>query len=193
MVPLIDANNITVHRDDRPVLEEASVSLCEGERLAIVGPNGAGKTTLLRALAGLERTVSGQLRLFDKPCQSEADFRMARQRMGFLFQDSDDQLFCPTVLEDVAFGPLNLGQSNEQATQTASETLDSLGLTHLSERLVHKLSGGEKRLICLAGLFSMKPDILLLDEPTNGVDEANGGITGAGFVDFFWRHDPCLP
>lgn len=170
---LIDANLIAVQRDGRPVLSGASLTLCRGEKLAIVGPNGAGKTTLLRALVGLEPVASGTLSLFGIPCRREADFRVARRRIGFLFQDSDDQLFCPTVLEDVSFGPLNLGQTPSGAEATARQALDDLGLGHLADRLTHKLSGGEKRLVCLAGLFAMKPDVIFLDEPTNGVDAVN--------------------
>lgn len=174
MTSLVETNALQVRRDDRAVLSAVNLTLNPGERLAIVGPNGAGKTTLLRSLAGLEAISTGEISLFGAPCKREADFRSARRRIGFLLQDSDDQLFCPTVLEDVAFGPLNLGQSNEEARHSAERTLATLGLSHLSDRLTHKLSGGEKRLVCLAGLLAMSPDILLLDEPTNGVDTENG-------------------
>lgn len=92
---------------------------------------------------------------------------------GFLFQESDDQLFCPTVIEDVAFGPRNLGLSEQEARQRAEQTLKQIGAWHLAERFSHRLSGGEKRLVCLAGLLAMHPDVLLLDEPTNGVDAEN--------------------
>ncbi|MHC9236440.1 energy-coupling factor ABC transporter ATP-binding protein [Pseudooceanicola sp. 502str34] len=184
MTLLVDADALTVHRDGRPVLREAGLALAPGERLAIVGPNGAGKTTLLRALVGLEPLAGGRLTLFGSPCRREAEFRVARRRIGFLFQDSDDQLFCPTVLEDVAFGPLNLGQSRAEAEATARAALEGLGLLHLAERLTHKLSGGEKRLVCLAGLFAMAPDVILLDEPTNGVDAANGARFEAALSGF---------
>ena len=89
-----------------------------------------------------------------------------------LFQDSDDQLFCPTVLEDVAFGPLNLGRTPAQARADARQTLDALGLTGFAGRVTHRLSGGEKRLVALATILAMHPQVLLLDEPTNGLDEA---------------------
>lgn len=173
MTALVEAEHLTVDRDGQRVLAGASLSLARGERLAIVGPNGAGKTTLLRALVGLDPATGGRITLFGKACAREADFRVARRRLGFLFQDSDDQLFCPTVVEDVCFGPLNLGQSQAEATATACRVLEDLGLTNLADRLTHKLSGGEKRLVCLAGLFAMRPDVILLDEPTNGVDAAN--------------------
>ncbi len=166
--------DVQVLRDGRAVLDGATLRLAPGERLAIVGPNGAGKTTLLRALVGLEQPARGRVVLFGADCRTEADFRKARRRIGFLFQDSDDQLFCPSVIEDVAFGPLNLGARPDEARATAQAALDGLGLGHLADRFTHRLSGGEKRLICLAGLLAMQPEVLLLDEPTNGVDLANG-------------------
>ena len=179
MTPLILAENLTLDRQGRPVLRGASLRLMRGERLAIVGPNGAGKTSLLRALVGLTRPETGRVALFGADCAQEEDFRKARKRLGFLFQESDDQLFCPTVLEDVAFGPLNLGASDTEARATAAQTLARLGLAALTDRLTHQLSGGEKRLVCLAGLLAMGPEVLLLDEPTNGVDRANGALLEA--------------
>lgn len=170
----ISLSDVTVERDGSAVLHDISFALSTSERLAIVGPNGAGKTTLLRTIAGLERTKAGRVILFGKDCRSEADFRLTRPRIGFLFQDSDDQLFCPTVAEDVAFGPLNTGCTTDEAVARANEVLETLGIGHLGDRIIHKLSGGEKRLVCLAGLLAMRPDVLLLDEPTNGVDTENG-------------------
>lgn len=174
MNELLALDDVTVLRDGEAVLRHTSLSLRAGERLAIVGPNGAGKTTLLRTLVGLERQVQGRVRLFGAECRKEAAFRAARPRIGYLFQDSDDQLFCPTVIEDVAFGPLNIGCTQAEALRRAEEVLDQLGIGMLAPRLSHRLSGGEKRLVCLAGLLAMKPDVLMLDEPTNGVDAANG-------------------
>ena len=166
--------DVSVERDGATVLDGISFSLDPGERLAIVGPNGAGKTTLLRTIVGLQRADSGRVKLFGEACHSERDFRAARPRIGFLFQDSDDQLFCPTVAEDVAFGPLNTGCSSKEAFSRARDVLETLGIDHLADRIIHKLSGGERRLVCLAGLLAMRPDVLLLDEPTNGVDTTNG-------------------
>jgi len=171
---LIRLTDLAIARDTRAVLSGASLTLGPGERLAIVGANGAGKTTLLRAIVGLERAQAGEVALFGTPAVRETDFRAARPRIGFLFQDSDDQLFCPSVLEDVAFGPLNAGLNAAEANARAAATLDSLGIAHLAARFTHRLSGGEKRLVCLAGLLAMEPDVLLLDEPTNGIDSANG-------------------
>ncbi|SMH57288.1 energy-coupling factor ABC transporter ATP-binding protein [Maritimibacter sp. HL-12] len=182
MTDLIRLTDLDLARDGRAVLSGASLALAPGERLAIVGANGAGKTTLLRAIVGLERAQAGEVALFGNPATREADFRAARPRIGFLFQDSDDQLFCPSVLEDVAFGPLNTGLGPGEANARAATTLDRLGIAHLAERFTHRLSGGEKRLVCLAGLLAMEPEVLLLDEPTNGVDAANGARLAAALA-----------
>ncbi|MBZ4023111.1 cobalt ABC transporter ATP-binding protein [Rhodobacter sp. TJ_12] len=184
MIPLVTLTDLTLRRDGQVVMSGASLSLKLGERLAIVGPNGAGKTSLLRAIVGLERPAAGRVTLFGQECTREADFRVARRRIGFLFQDSDDQLFCPSVIEDVAFGPLNLGVGEDAARATALAVLEGLGLAHLAERFTHKLSGGEKRLVCLAGLLAMRPDVLLLDEPTNGIDAENGARLRAALAAF---------
>ena len=173
MSPLIRLDGVAVSRGGVPLLRDVDLALMAGERLAIVGPNGAGKTTLLRTIVGLERASRGSVQLFGTDCATEKQFRPFRPRIGFLFQDSDDQLFCPTVLEDVSFGPLNTGCPEDEARARAGAALDQLGIAHLADRISHRLSGGEKRLVCLAGLIAMRPDVLLLDEPTNGVDTAN--------------------
>ena len=174
MSDLLALHEVSVLRDGEQVLQRASLSLSAGERLAVIGHNGAGKTTLLRTLVGLESPQHGEVHLFGLHCDREQDFRPQRARIGYLFQDSDDQLFCPTVIEDVSFGPLNIGNTPEVAEQQARAALAELGIGHLAERVTHRLSGGEKRLVCLAGLLAMKPAVLLLDEPTNGVDRQNG-------------------
>lgn len=115
---------------------------------------------------------AGTITAFGALRQREADFPDVRARAGLLFQDPDDQLFCPTVIEDVAFGPLNLGKSRREALQIAEAALAALGLEGFGGRITHKLSGGEKRLITLAAVLAMQPDALLLDEPTNGLDAA---------------------
>lgn len=154
-----------------PVLRGASLALGPGERLVITGANGAGKSTLLLALVGVLKPQSGRLSAFGAECRTEAELRALRRRVGFVFQDPDDQLFCPTVAEDVAFGPLNLGQSPAQALATVDRVLAELDLTGLRDRITHKLSGGEKRLVSIAGVLAMAPEVLLLDEPTNALDE----------------------
>ena len=184
MNALLSLFDVTVHRDGKIVLDQVSMSLMPGERLAIVGPNGAGKTTLLRTIVGLEPAEAGDVTLFGLPCATEKDFRAARPRIGFLFQDSDDQLFSPSVIEDVSFGPLNIGCTADEAETRARSALADLGIPHLADRISHKLSGGEKRLVCLAGLLAMEPEVLLLDEPTNGVDASNGALLRAALDRF---------
>ncbi len=156
--------------DGPPVLDDVDLELAAGERLAVVGGNGSGKTTLLHIIVGLIRPLTGRVFAFGHERRREAEFREVRARAGLVFQDPDDQLFCPTVAEDVAFGPLNLGRSAAEARTVASRTLAVLGLSGFEERVTHKLSGGEKRLVSLATVLAMDPDVLLLDEPTNALD-----------------------
>ncbi|WP_419741031.1 energy-coupling factor ABC transporter ATP-binding protein [Ruegeria sp.] len=156
-----------------PVLNGASLQLEAGQRLSLTGPNGAGKSTLLRITLGLQRPSSGTVTVFGKPRQVEADFHDVRRQIGLVFQDPDDQLFCPTVAEDIAFGPLNLGKTRDEALAIVDRVLGDLDLMHLKERTTHKLSGGEKRLITLATVLAMEPQALLLDEPTNALDTKN--------------------
>lgn len=184
MTKLIELSGLSVGRKGRPVLSDVSLGLAQGERLALIGPNGAGKTTLLRTILGLEASGGGSIRLFGEECRTERHFARLRPRIGFLFQDSDDQLFCPTVIEDVSFGPLNLGHGPAAARSMAEAALARLGIANLADRISHRLSGGEKRLVCLAGLFAMEPDMLMLDEPTNGVDAVNGERLRKALRDF---------
>ncbi|NOD32780.1 ATP-binding cassette domain-containing protein [Ruegeria atlantica] len=156
-----------------PVLDGASLSLSAGQRLSLTGPNGAGKSTLLRILLGLQRPCSGTVTVFGQHRVEEADFHEVRRRVGLVFQDADDQLFCPTVAEDVAFGPLNLGKTRDEALAIVDKVLGDLDLMHLKNRITHKLSGGEKRLVTLATVLAMEPEVLLLDEPTNALDTKN--------------------
>jgi cobalt/nickel transport system ATP-binding protein len=156
---------------DRPVLDNLSFHLHQGDRIGLVGPNGSGKTTLFHIILGLLKPCSGTVELFGRQAKDEKDFREVRKRIGLLFQDPDDQLFSPTVLEDIAFGPLNLGKSPEEARDIALKTLARLDLSGFEDRITYKLSGGEKRLVSLATVLAMDPEVLLLDEPTNGLDE----------------------
>ncbi|MBI2239758.1 MAG: ABC transporter ATP-binding protein [Magnetospirillum gryphiswaldense] len=155
---------------DHKVLTGADFVLRAGEKVALCGANGAGKTTLFHLMVGLVIPQAGSVQAFGAPCRREADFHPVRARTGLLFQDSDDQLFCPTVIEDVAFGPLNQGHSRPQARARAAEALALVGLSGFEDRVTHKLSGGQKRLVALATILAMKPQVLLLDEPTNGLD-----------------------
>jgi len=154
----------------RDVFQGLCFRLMDGERIGLIGPNGSGKTTLFHIIMGLLRPSSGSVEIFGKQIKEEREFQGIRQRIGLLFQDPDDQLFSPTVLEDVAFGPLNQGKSAKEAIAIARETLAELGLEGFEDRITYKLSGGEKRLVSLAAVLAMEPEILLLDEPTTGLD-----------------------
>jgi cobalt/nickel transport system ATP-binding protein len=154
------------------VLDGLQLQIRRGERVGLIGVNGSGKTTLFHLIMGLLYPIAGEIVVFGQRRQGEKDFREVRQKIGLLFQDADDQLFCPTVAEDVAFGPLNLGKSQEEALAITHDVLTRLGLEGFENRLTHKLSGGEKRLVSLATVLAMKPEVLLLDEPTTGLDEA---------------------
>ena len=176
----MDKNHLLINLEDvnfsypggRKVLRSVSFQLHRGEKIGLIGPNGSGKTSLFHLIMGLLKPESGRIEIFGKLMQKERHFKKVRQKIGLLFQDSDDQLFSPTVLEDVAFGPLNLGKSIPDAKKIARETLDSVGLSGFEERVTYKLSGGEKRLVSFATVLAMEPEVLLLDEPTTGLDHA---------------------
>ena len=163
------------YKPGRPVLRQCSLRLAAGQRIALTGGNGSGKSTLLQLVVGLVRPTAGTIEIFGRVRRVPADFHEVRRRVGFLFQDSDNQLFCPTVAEDVAFGPLNLGKSREETRQLVAHTLAAVGLTGYEDRVTYKLSGGEKRLVALATVLAMQPEVLLLDEPTDGLDETAAG------------------
>ncbi len=169
--PLIYLEDITFsYPGSSPVIDKLNLKFYRGDRIGLVAPNGSGKTTLFHIIMGLLKPSSGNMEIFEKPVKEERDFLIVRQRIGLLFQDADDQLFSPTVLEDVAFGPLNLGKSKDEAIEISKRTLEFLGLAGFEDRITFKLSGGEKRLVSLATLLAMEPEILLLDEPTTGLD-----------------------
>jgi cobalt/nickel transport system ATP-binding protein len=168
---MIQLKNISFGYNSHLVLNDLNFSMEQGERVGLVGHTGSGKTTICLITMGLIAPNAGEIILFGRPRRKEQDFVDIRGRIGFLFQDADDQLFCPTVIEDVAFGPLNQGKSIKEAKEIVSGTLDSLGLKGFEERLTHQLSGGEKRLVSLATVLAMKPEVLILDEPTTGLDE----------------------
>jgi len=174
----MDRNNLLINLEDisysypggRPVLKDLCLQLRAGERIGLMGANGSGKTTLFHIIMGLLKPSSGAIEIFGREVRDEKDFRPVRQQIGLLFQDADDQLFSPTVLEDVTFGPLNQGRSAKEAIDIARETLSSLGLEGFEDRITYKLSGGEKKLVSLATVLAMRPNVLLLDEPTTGLD-----------------------
>jgi cobalt/nickel transport system ATP-binding protein len=161
------------------VFEGLNFVLPEGARVGLMGLNGSGKTTLFFLIMGLLKPQQGQVLIWGKERRTEADFHEVRQRIGYLFQDPDDQLFSPTVEEDIAFGPLNLKHKLPTVLQTVERVCDELKIAHLKQRVCFKLSWGQKRLVSLAGLLAMSPEVLIFDEPTASIDrEVVQRITG---------------
>lgn len=180
-----------------PVLDGLDFQLAPGDRIGILGPNGAGKSTLFQIIMGLLQPQAGQVIALGQVCTQEKDFRALRAAVGYLFQDPDDQLFCPTVAEDVAFGPQNLGRDRHEALRIVDETLESIGLAGYQSRLTYQLSGGEKRLAALASVLAMKPKALLLDEPGNGLDQEHAArleelLAGSDLSWAMVSHDQAL-
>jgi cobalt/nickel transport system ATP-binding protein len=170
MTPLLQLDGVTYrYPDDTPALSEVSFGVAPGERVALLGPTGAGKSTALQLLNGLLVPTAGRV-LFDGVPVTERSAPDVRRRLGLVFQNPDDQLFLPTLLEDVAFGPLNTGLTATEAEARARRTLASLGLEHATARAAHHLSGGERRLAALATVLVSAPDVLALDEPTGDLD-----------------------
>jgi len=158
--------------DGHEALRGLSFSLARGERTALIGPNGAGKSTLLLHLNGLlpDRAPMNPAVSVDDLPLAAANLPEVRRRVGLLFQDPDDQLFCATVWEDVAFGPQQLGVREPRLSQLVRESLAQVGLAGFEDRLPHHLSRGEKRRACLAGLLACDARLLILDEPTSDLD-----------------------
>ena len=153
------------------VFKKFNFNFLKGERIGLVGSNGSGKTTLFHLIMGLLHPAEGKIEIFGKERKAENDFVEVRERIGLVFQDPDDQLFSPTVAEDIAFGPLNLRKNHQEIKKILKETLETLGLAGFEDRITYNLSYGEKRLVSLATVWAMQPEILLLDEPTIWLDE----------------------
>ncbi len=171
--PIIQLEGITFsYPGASPVLKDLDFTLSAGDRIGLIAPNGSGKTTFFHIIMGLVKPAAGRIEIFGQRVEKEEDFVAVRRRIGLLFQDADDQLFSPTVLEDVAFGPLNLGKSKEEAIAISRNTLSFLGLEGFEDRITIRLSGGEKRLVSMATVLAMEPQAMLLDEPSAGLDEA---------------------
>jgi cobalt/nickel transport system ATP-binding protein len=158
-----------------PALEDVSLDIGEGERFAIIGSNGSGKSTLLQIMNGLIHPSKGTLyfkgaEVSEKSLSDKVFLRFFRERVGFVFQDSDVQLFSPTVLDELLFGPIQLGLGENEAMDRAGEVMRMLSIENLRERPSYMLSGGEKKRVAIGSVLTMNPEVLLLDEPTNGLD-----------------------
>jgi cobalt/nickel transport system ATP-binding protein len=170
MTAVLDLRDVAyAYPDGTAALVRATCAIEPGERVALLGPTGAGKSTLLLLLNGLLRPTAGSVTVCGAPV-NDATVTEVRRRVGLVFQDPDDQLFLPTLLEDVAFGPLNAGANREDAATRAHAVLDTLGLARAHDRAAHHLSGGERRLAALATVLVSDPDLLVLDEPSGDLD-----------------------
>jgi cobalt/nickel transport system ATP-binding protein len=169
---IIETNDVTYeYPDGTKALEEVNFNAEEGKIVALLGPNGAGKSTLFLHFNGILRPTEGSLIVDGEKLKYEKkDLLKIRQKVGIVFQNPDDQLFAPTVLEDVAFGPMNMGLSNEDVEKRVKEALTRVGMEGYEKKAPHHLSGGQKKRVAIAGILAMKPKIMVLDEPTSGLD-----------------------
>lgn len=167
---IVEVKNLRhVYPDGTVALNDVSFRITHGESVAVIGANGAGKSTLLQHLNGYLAATSGDIRIGDTPL-TRATLPDIRRTVGMVFQDPDDQLFMPTVFDDVAFGPLNLGLPEEDIDRRVTEALALVGAGHLKKKPPYHLSSGEKRRAAIATVLAMSPDILVMDEPTSGLD-----------------------
>lgn len=164
-------NLVYAYSNQEKILQDISFKLEDGERLGLMGATGSGKSTLLENLIGLKQPNSGKILINDIPVEDKT-LPQIRRLIGFGFQDANDQLFMPTILEDITFGPLNYGLSKAIAIDKARELLMEFGLEAFANRSAHELSGGQRRLAALAAILALEPEILILDEPTTGLDPA---------------------
>jgi cobalt/nickel transport system ATP-binding protein len=173
--PLLETDNVTYTYSNGPAaLAGVSVRIAAGSKTALVGPNGAGKSTLLLMLNGMLRPASGEVRFDGRPlAYDNRSLRDLRRRVGFVFQNPDVQIIAPTVEQDVAFGPVNLGLSPDAVRGAVRDALGYVGLRGYEKRPPHHLSGGEKKRVAIAGILAMEPAVLVFDEPTNTLDPAS--------------------
>lgn len=172
MTPILEVSALHyTYPDGHIALNGVDFDVARGEKVALLGPNGAGKTTLALHLNGIREATSGSVSIDGSPI-TEDTVGEARRRIGMVFQNPDDQLFMPSVKEDVGFGPANLGAKPDELPGIVAAALAQVGAAELENRVPHHLSGGERRRISLATVLAMDPDVLVLDEPTSGLDPA---------------------
>jgi cobalt/nickel transport system ATP-binding protein len=170
MQPIVSAKDVKFNYPAGvSALRGVSLEIGQGERVAILGPNGSGKSTFILLIAGLLTPNKGEIRVFGEPTTSK-DFQKFRSRIGLVFQDPDDQLFTPSVIEDIEYGPKNLKLPEEDIEARSEHVLDKMGIQHLKNRPPHRLSFGEKKKVSLATALVLKPELLILDEPTANLD-----------------------
>ncbi|MFV0465498.1 MAG: energy-coupling factor ABC transporter ATP-binding protein [Lachnospiraceae bacterium] len=171
--PMIKMDKVSFFYDaGHLILKDISISVKQGESVGVIGANGKGKSTLLRLLTGIHMAASGSIYI-DGIRVEKSSLKQIRRRTGYMFQDSENQLFMSRVEEDVAFGPKNQGMTGIQLQNRIDMALDTVGASYLYGKQIYKLSGGEKKMIAIASILSMEPSILLLDEPTIALDPRN--------------------
>lgn len=169
----IEISNLSFQYDkSRKILDDITFVANEHDSIGLVGANGAGKSTLLKLLVGLEMPTEGEIRVEHIPLEKGTLARI-RERIGYVFQDSDSQLFMTNVYDDVAFAPRNYGLPEEEVKIRVAEALEKTHITHLADKAIYKLSGGEKKLASIATILSLTPDILVMDEPEAALDPRN--------------------
>lgn len=170
-IQLSTENLSFTYPDGTQALKNINIEIEKGEKVAIIGPNGAGKSTLFSHFNGLTEPTSGCVKIEDKAISFEKDELLkVRQKVGIVFQDPNDQLFAPTVKEDIAFGPMNLGLSYDEVEKRVEDALKMVGMENYEDKTPHHLSGGQQKRIAIAGIIAMKPELMILDEPTAGLD-----------------------
>lgn len=169
---MIETREITYkYPDGTKALDNVDFKAAEGKIVALLGPNGAGKSTLFLHFNGILRPASGIVTINGEEIKYDKKSLMkVRENVGIVFQNPDDQLFAPTVIEDVAFGPMNMGLSAEEVEKRVNEALERVGMTEFKKKAPHHLSGGQKKRVAIAGILAMRPKIMVLDEPTSGLD-----------------------
>lgn len=169
---VIETENIIYsYPDGTQALKNVDFKAAKGKIIALLGPNGAGKSTLFLHFNGILKPNSGTVRVNGNPLDyGKKGLIEVRQKVGIVFQNPDDQLFAPTVVEDVAFGPMNIGLSDEEVEYRVKESLERVGMGGMENKAPHHLSGGQKKRVAIAGILAMRPEIMVLDEPTSGLD-----------------------
>ena len=168
---MIEFRNVSFSYGKTPVVEDLSFTIKKGETVGLIGANGAGKSTIMKLMLGL-LSGSGEI-LVDGLAVNKGNLAQIRRKIGFVLQDSDNQMFMPTVYEDMIFGPRNYGLSKEDADRKVDAVLEQLGLQALKHRHNHKISGGEKRMAAIATILAMEPEMILMDEPSTALDPVN--------------------
>lgn len=169
----IDIQNLSfAYEEQQPILQNITLHAAEHEAIGIIGANGVGKSTLLKLLVGLHLNFSGHIRVEEIPVEAKT-LPLVREKIGYVFQDSDSQLFMSTAYEDIAFAPRNYGLPEAEVERRVTQALNMVGIPQLRDKQIFKMSGGEKKLVSLATILSLTPDIILMDEPSIALDPRN--------------------